>query len=111
MSIPKNDPDYIRWLILMNDRAVERAIVAIYNCQTEDEKSTSDTRHNNKVGFSGADARLGSYYAKWVLGGNKLTGKHLEKARAMANKYVRQLVQIATNKMNIEYVSNSNDLD
>ncbi len=99
MAIAKNDPDYIRWLLLMNDRAVEKAIVAIYNLQTEDEKSSNDTRHSNNVGFSGADARLGSYYAKWILSGKNLTGKHLEKARNMANKYIRQLVQVATNKM------------
>jgi hypothetical protein len=99
MSIAKNDPNYIKWLLLMNDRAVEKAIVAIYNRQTVDEKSIQGTTHNNKVGFSSADARKGSYYAKWVLSGKNLTGKHLDKAREIANKYVRQLCEIATQKM------------
>jgi hypothetical protein len=92
----KNDPDYIKWLLNMNDRAVERAIVAIYNRQTADEQSAQDTKHSNGIGFSGADARLGSYYAKWVLSGKNLTGNHLMKARMMSYKYVRQLSEIAT---------------
>jgi hypothetical protein len=99
MSMAKNDPDYIRWLLNMNDRAVERAMVAIYNRQTADEQVSSDTKHQNGVGFTGADARLGTYYAKWVLKGNSLTGKHLVKARYMSQKYVRQLTDIATARL------------
>ena len=99
MTMAKNDPDYIRWLLNMNDRAVERAMVAIYNRQTADEQVSSDTKHQNGVGFTGADARLGTYYAKWVLKGNSLTGNHLMKARMMSYKYVRQLTDIATARL------------
>jgi len=99
MTMAKNDPDYIRWLLNMNDRAVERAMVAIYNRQTADEQVSSDTKHQNGVGFTGADARLGTYYAKWVLKGNSLTGNHLMKARMMSQKYVRQLSEIATARL------------
>lgn len=95
----KNSPDYIKWLLTMNDRAVERAIVAIYRRQTADEQSAGDTKHSNGIGFNGADARLGSYYARWILSGRSLTGNHLVKARTMSHKYVRQLVQIATENM------------
>lgn len=99
MSMAKNDPDYIRWLLTMNDKAVERAIVAIYRRQTADEQSAGDTKHSNGVGFSGADASLGSYYARWILSGRSLTGKHLIKARTMSHKYVRQLVEVATTRL------------
>lgn len=99
MTMAKNDPMYIKWLLTMNDKAVERAMIAIYNLQTLDEQVSQDTRHSNGVGFSGADARTGSYYAKWVLSGRKLTGKHLDKARVMSYKYIRQLSEIATQKM------------
>jgi hypothetical protein len=34
-------------LLDTNDRAVERAIVAIYERQTADEKQTEHTRHDN----------------------------------------------------------------
>lgn len=99
MTMAKNDPDYIRWLLTMNDKAVERAIVAIYQRQTADEQSAGDTKHSNGIGFNGADARLGSYYARWVLSGRNLTGHHLVKARTMSHKYVRQLTEIATARM------------
>ena len=99
MNIPKNDPDYIRWLLTMNDKAVARAIVSIYNSQTLDEQQSSSTKHTNSIGFSGADARLGTYYAKWILSGRQLSGNHLVKARVMSHKYVRQLAEIATARL------------
>lgn len=82
-------------LINSNDRAVEKAMVAIYNRQTVDEKVEKTTKHNNTVGFSAPDAGKGTYYAKWVLSGYKLTGKHLAKARELAVKYRRQLTKEA----------------
>lgn len=82
-------------LLSSNNKAVERAILAIYNRQTQDEKACQTTRHSNSVGFSGADAATGSYYAQWVKRGNRLTGKHLDRARKMAIKYRKQLLTIA----------------
>jgi len=96
-------PERIEQLLIRNDYAVERAMVAIYNRQTRDEKATSDTHHFNKVGFSAAHASKGSYYARWVMSGRHLTGFHLDKARDMAIKYRRQLADEAAKK--IENVS------
>src|SRR5574337_878352 len=79
-----------------NDRAVERAMVAIWKRQTEDEQRSENTHWRNDIGFSGADARRGSYFAQWVMRGNRLTGTHLAKARAMAIKYRKQLLSIAS---------------
>jgi hypothetical protein len=85
----------IRTLLLSNDRAVERAMVVIFNRQTSDEQSAGHTSHHNGKGFSAFDAGSGSYYAKWVLSGRSLTGKHLVNARKMSLRYVRQLVEEA----------------
>lgn len=100
MTIAKDSPDYIRYLLTMKDAAVERAIVAIYNRQTTDEQNSEDTKHLNGIGFTGADARLGSYYAKWILSGKHLNGNHLTKARVMSYKYIRQLCEIAKTRVN-----------
>jgi hypothetical protein len=81
-------------LLQTNDAAVGRALVRIYEKQTADEKLVQATVVHNKVGFSGANARRGSYYAKWVLSGKSLTGDHLAKARALAIKYRVQLLSI-----------------
>lgn len=83
-------------LLRTNNRAVEKAIVAIYNRQTADEKASHDTKHSNSVGFSGADARFGTYLAKWILKGNHLTGKFLADGRELAVKYRKQLLDEAT---------------
>ncbi len=85
----------IERLLLTSDAAVERAIVAIYDRQTRDEKATSDTRHRNNVGFRANHASKGSYYARWINGGRKLTGSHLQNARRIALQYKRQLTEIA----------------
>lgn len=82
-------------LLERHDKAVERGLVAIYNRQTADERATAHTKHANGVGFSGVDARLGSYLAKWIQSGKPLTGKHLERGRRIARKYVGQLTDIA----------------
>ena len=99
MTMMKNDPSYIGWLLTCSDKrdlAVERAIVAIYNRQTEDEKHCEKTIHSNGIGFTGADDKMGSYLAKWILSGKHLTGRFLDKGRTIALKYRAQLADIAT---------------
>lgn len=85
-------------LILARDDAVERAILAIYKRQTTEEQLSGETMRLNGMGFSGSDARLGSYYAKWLLSGKHLSGQHLMKARKMAFKYRGQLLLVAQGK-------------
>ena len=82
-------------LINDNDRAVERGIVQLFNLQTADERRAECTKLHNGVGFNSCSARLGTYYAKWVLSGRRLTGTHLHKARKIVLKHSRQLVDIA----------------
>lgn len=44
-----------------------RALVVLFNNQTDDEKSKDSTENLNSMGFSGADARTGSLCAKSYL--------------------------------------------
>jgi hypothetical protein len=88
----------IQHLLNTSDRAVEKAMVAIYDRQTLDEKATDHTRHDNMVGFRSNHASKGSYYARWVMSGRKLTGHHLTNARKIALQYHRQLCEIANSK-------------
>jgi len=87
--------DRINTLLSTNPRAVERAMVVLYDRQTRDEKDQGETRHHNGVGFSANAARKGTYYARWVLSGRHLTGHHLDRARAIALRHSRQLVEAA----------------
>lgn len=87
-------------LINKSDKAVTRAVIAIYERQTEDEQRVGDTRHHNNVGFNGSDAKFLSYCAEYVKNKNcNLSGKFLEKARKRIVKYRRQLVEIANGKV------------
>ena len=85
-------------LLNSSDRAVNRAMIAIYNRQTRDEQREADTKHTNKVGFSAAHARRGSYYGRWCKSGRCLTGRHLINARKIALHYAQQLADEANAK-------------
>lgn len=85
----------IRKLLDSSSTAVERAVLAIWKRQTADEKVSQDTRWKNGVGFSGAHASLGTYWANWINSGKHLDGKHLECARTIMKKYAGQLCDIA----------------
>lgn len=93
------DKSSIVSLLDRNPVAVERALVAIYKRQTADEQNCQEALEHNGVGFSGADAPSGSYFATWILSGKHLSGKHLDKGRKIAKKYHRQLLDIAAGQV------------
>ena len=84
---------------------LERALLALYDRQTDDEQRTSETREHNGVGFNGVDAPILSSMAQWAqrralaLGrfpacaeGERLTERQRVIVRRKLRKYVRQLV-------------------
>lgn len=85
----------IKQNILNDNRWLERAIMAIYRMQTDSEKINKQTEQVNNVGFNSADARLGSYYATYIMKGNRLSGHHIDRARKLIIKYAGQLENIA----------------
>ena len=111
--------DEINELLKRNDIAVMRGIVRLFELQTADEVSTAQTKHENSVGFSAADAKAGTRMARWLLGLNdnnvrryppkdlrhplcqKILGRYahggtvMQRARKIALKHSRQLVDIA----------------
>lgn len=87
--------DSILALIDSNDKAVGRAVVAIYRRQTQEERNAEATLKHNNVGFNSYDARYLSYVATYYMRHQQLTGKHLAKARSKVRKYWKQLLEIA----------------
>jgi hypothetical protein len=75
-------------LLERNPLAVARALVVIYEFQTEDEKATATTSHANGMGFSGRDAEFGTSLAEKVIKG----WTQINAGRRMVKKYWRQLV-------------------
>jgi|SRR5579863_377674 len=85
-------------LLNNNDRAVERAIVAIYERQTADEKQVDNTRHDNEVGFRKNHASRLSKYARLIKRGCRLYPMQLSYVRPWLVMYRRQLTEIANAK-------------
>jgi len=87
------------------DTVIGRALLALLDRQTEDEKRAADTRVWNAVGFSGADARSGTLTAKAFAKNGRLLDWQREKWVKPAKngyprlcKYAKQLNEIALEK-------------
>lgn len=85
-------------------KVVGRALVALYKRQTEDEKTSLQTKHDNSRGFSAPDAKSGTLCAKYFLRHGTLQDWQFanwmreEKGLPRIAKYVRQLNEIALAK-------------
>lgn len=97
-----HDQGTIRDLLQTNDLAVERALLALYERQTEVEKRVNHSTHLNMRGFNQGDAPDMSSMAKQILNGRHLDARQLEwlrapqhRYRSRIGKYWRQLLEIA----------------
>ena len=68
-------------LLENNDKAVERALIVIFNNQELDEQSSDSTHKANGIGFTAFDAEILSSFAKHILKGRSLSVKQMEIAR------------------------------
>ena len=102
--------DTIKHMLANESRAyieavIGRALLALLDRQTEDEKVCNDTRVWNAVGFSGADAKSGSLTAKFYAKHGKLLDWQVDKWTKKSKngyprlcKYAKQLNEIALEK-------------
>ena len=95
----------IRNLLRTNDRAVARALVALSERQTHDEKNDECTRHLNGQGFRPCHAKMGTSMANFYLKYNRLSEKqikywrHFQKDGKMRIEvYCNQLLEVAKEK-------------
>jgi hypothetical protein len=94
----------IRARITTNPRWTERAILAVYEYQTDVEQVKKETVENNGVGFNGLDAPFLSSLAQWLQKGHHLTERQLKPAQKMIGKYAGQLKRIARPRPEASYV-------
>lgn len=85
----------IKNLIQTNDKVLYGALKMLYNEQTADEQDSGETKYNNGVGFNGADSRIMSSFAEFLLKTGFLTGKQKAVARKKLVKYNKQLTRLA----------------
>jgi hypothetical protein len=88
----------IHSLLLNNDKAVVRALICIYQRQTEDEQRNRETKHHNTIGFRANDAKYMTMAAQWALRNGTLDDFHMQKVRSKIMHYWRQLIEIAEEK-------------
>jgi hypothetical protein len=97
--------DFVRNKLATDRRRLERAILCIDSRQTDDERQSEQTKHLNGRGWTYADARSGSYMARWLRQGNHLDGRFLARAQRMMPKYAAQLIRAAEEKQVREAVT------
>jgi len=68
-------------LLATNNKAVERALIVVFNNQELDEQAMDSTHKANGIGFTAFDADILSSFAKHILKGRSLSPKQLEVAR------------------------------
>ena len=78
-----------------NDKVLYGALLALYDCQTSDEKSSQETRYTNNVGFNGADSRFLSSVAESLKKYGSLTDKQKYTTRKKIAKYIGQITNLA----------------
>lgn len=107
-NIPLNRESFEALLLEDSPRgmkAIGRALVALSKRQTMDERLHAHTKYANRLGFSAADARAGTYNAEFYVKHGYLTKGHLDFWRKPDKhnnvricKYITQLLEIAVAK-------------
>jgi len=94
-------------LLQSNDKAIARAVVVLNERQTASEQNAESTINHNGVGFTPADARMGTSMANFYTKRGYLTEKQLaywKKPNVNGTwricKYAGQLLDIAKQKAN-----------
>lgn len=85
----------IKHKLLTDNRWLIKGLLAIFNKQTEDEKASEVTKHDNGVGFGGADGNILTSMAKFYNTRGFLTNGQLTYLRKAMPKYAGQLAKIA----------------
>lgn len=84
----------VREKLETNQAWLERAIVRLYEHQTNEEQEMQQTSEDNGVGFNAVDAHKLSYYATWIKAGNHLSDKYLQDAFKRVPKYSKQIFKL-----------------
>lgn len=95
LSAKKWTKEEIRFKLETNNIWLFRGLLAIYMKQTQDEKIDAITKHENGVGFGGADANILSSFARQYSSNGFLTAKQIDLCRKKMLKYAGQLAKIA----------------
>lgn len=86
--------DEIRSKITTDPSWTIRALLAIYNNQTDDEQFAGTTKYKNNIGFNGVDAEILTSFVKFYQERGFLSAKQIAIAQKKIGKYAKQLLSI-----------------
>lgn len=92
----KDRVSFIRFQLTNNPKWAVRGLLRIFENQTEDEKVSEYTKHDNKIGFNGTDATLLTSYAKQYLTKGYLTENQMKYVHKKMPKYAAQLERVSS---------------
>jgi len=81
--------------VVNNDQVLYGALLALYDCQTADEKSDGYTKVYNGAGFNGTDSMFLSSVSESLKKYGRLTDKQKVVTRCKLVKYMRQITNLA----------------
>lgn len=74
-------------------RWAQRALLAIFRNQTEDEKVAADVKHHNQMGFRCMDSVILTSFANQLQQRGSLSPKQMSIVHKLMPKYARQLMK------------------
>jgi uncharacterized protein YjcR len=88
--------DFLRNGIATRPQWARRAVLVVFENQTQDEQQSEFTKFDNGIGFNGTDANICSSLAKQILNGRNLSQKQDAILMKIMKKYASQVLS-ATN--------------
>lgn len=89
---------FVRGKLKTDSLWITRAIKAIYELQTDDEKAAGRTGYLNGVGFSGVDSEIMSSFAEQFIKRGFLSPKQMSIAKGKIHKYSKQIIALSDEK-------------
>lgn len=91
----KETRDFVRKQLATNKTWALKALMKIFDFQTQDEQEYEHTREFNKVGFTGVDGEILTSFAKQYLTHGFLTPKQMALVYKKMPKYWMQIIKIS----------------
>lgn len=88
----KQRQTFIKSMIAVDERWALRALKVVYDNQTSDEQVRRTTKESNGIGFTQADARLMTVFAK-LLETRGLTDNQILQVKLRMPKYWKQILE------------------
>jgi len=85
------DKAEMRPVLEMTNEQLVGALIALYNCQTQEEKISHGTSEENGMGFNAFDADIMSSISEFYLSKGRLSEKQLHHVRRTIKKYQQQI--------------------